>query len=93
MYYLCPLMKKVFILLLMLLLSACQQKEAPVELSVYYWKTSLSLSPDEQNFIKENAIQKLYVRYCDVALREGQAVPVAPIEIDTAFVKNKEIIL
>lgn len=92
MYYLCPLMKKVFILLLMLLLSACQQKQAPVELSVYYWKTSLSLSPDEQNFIKDNAIQKLYVRYCDVALREGQAVPVAPIEIDTAFVKNKEII-
>ena len=37
-------------------------------------------------------MKKIYVRYCDVGLRDEQAVPIAPIEIDTFSTRGLAII-
>lgn len=71
---------------------ACQQKQAPAQLSVYYWKTFFRLEAPAQQFLQDYHIQRLYVRYCDIILREGEAVPDAPVEMDTTHLKGKEIV-
>ncbi len=63
-----------------------------IEESMYFWRTNLEFSEEEQSFLKAHNIQKLYVRYCDIGLKERQAVPIAPIDIDTAYIRHKTII-
>ena len=65
---------KQFIPLLSLLLWACHKQPAPAQLSAYYWKTRFSLSAPQQEFLSEYDVQKLYIRYCDIILLEGEAV-------------------
>lgn len=83
---------KQFIPLLSLLLWACHKQPAPAQLSAYYWKTRFSLSAPQQEFLSEYDVQKLYIRYCDIILLEGEAVPDAPVELDAAALKGKEVI-
>ena len=83
---------KQFIPLLSLLLWACHKHPAPAQLSAYYWKTRFSLSAPQQEFLSEYDVQKLYIRYCDIILLEGEAVPDAPVELDAAALKGKEVI-
>ena len=66
---------------------ACQQKQRPAQLSVYYWKTFFRLEAPAQQFLQDYHIQRLYVRYCDIILREGEAVPDAPVEMYTTHLK------
>ena len=85
-------MKKVLLFLWVLLFVACHKQPAPATLSVYYWKTRFSLSAPQQQFLSEYDVQKLYIRYCDIILSRGEAVPDAPIELDTTALKGKEVI-
>ena len=93
-------MKKIFLFAFVLCLIACNKKQAIPE-AMYFWKTNLSFTEDDKAFLKEHAVKKIYVRYCDVGLRDEQAVPIAPIEIDifstrglaivpVIYIKNKE---
>ncbi len=70
---------------------ACNKKQAIPE-AMYFWKTNLSFTDDDKAFLKEHAVKKLYVRYCDVGLRDEQAVPIAPIEIDTLSTRGLAIV-
>ena len=85
-------MKKVLLYSLVFLSLACQRTTPIAQLSVYYWKTRFSLSAPQQQFLSEYDVQKLYIRYCDIILSRGEAVPDAPIEIDTTVLKGKEVI-
>ena len=85
-------MKKVLLYSLVFLSLACHKQPAPAQLSVYYWKTRFSLSAPQQEFLSEYDVQKLYIRYCDIILLEGEAVPDAPVELDAAALKGKEVI-
>lgn len=85
-------MKKVLLYSLVFLSLACHKHPAPAQLSAYYWKTRFSLSAPQQEFLSEYDVQKLYIRYCDIILLEGEAVPDAPVELDAAALKGKEVI-
>ena len=85
-------MKRLLLFSFFPLFWACQQKQAPAQLSVYYWKTFFRLEAPAQQFLQDYHIQRLYVRYCDIILREGEAVPDAPVEMDTTHLKGKEIV-
>ena len=85
-------MKRFVLLLPLLLLWACHKQAAPATLSVYYWKTHFSLDTPQRQFLSEYAIQKLYIRYCDIILSGGEAIPDAPVELDTITLKDKEVI-
>lgn len=72
-------------LLIGLFLFSCAKESAP-KVSFYYWKTYCQLSSKEQEVIQTNEVQKLYVRYFDVALQNGVPMPLAPVHFDK---KNK----
>lgn len=59
---------------------SCQNKdaEAPTT-SFYYWKTNFSLSTVEREALQNNDINKLYVRYFDVALKDNKPFPISAL--------------
>ena len=85
-------MKKLLLFFLVFVSLACQRTTPVASLAVYYWRTSLSLTPEQEGFLTEQRITKLYVRYCDVGLRGGEAVPIAPIEMDSLALVGKQAV-
>lgn len=85
------LMKK-YLYLLLVLLGACSYEVTPPEQALYCWKTQVQFSAGEADFVKNNRIERLYIRYCDVGLRDNAPVPIAPVAIDTLSVQGKTVI-
>ncbi|MBW3517653.1 hypothetical protein [Flavobacterium sp. NKUCC04_CG] len=91
-------MKKYVFLLLVVLLIGCTSTVKPA-VSFYYWKTVFKLSATEKEVLQENEVSKLYLRYFDIALRDGIAVPLSPIRfqdkttsykiVPVVYVKNE----
>lgn len=84
-------MKK-YLYLLLVLLGACSYEDTPPEQALYCWKTQLQFSAEEADFVKNNRIERLYIRYCDVGLRDNAPIPIAPVDIDTLSVQGKTVI-
>ena len=84
-------MKK-YLYLLLVLLGACSYEDTPPEQALYCWKTQVQFSAEEADFVKNNRIERLYIRYCDVGLRDNAPVPIAPVDIDTLSVQGKTVI-
>lgn len=67
--------------------------------SVYYWRTNFSLNEDEWNFLKDNEIKKMYVRFFDVDVNHNPkfndvCAPVASINLyssDWDFLRHLDI--
>ena len=74
-------MNKIVLFLFLVLLIGCKRtpSETSTKLSFYYWRTQYNLDSIERNTLNELAIDKLYIRYFDVGLKQGQAVPITPI--------------
>ncbi|MGM8362328.1 hypothetical protein ACSV4D_10470 [Flavobacterium sp. ARAG 55.4] len=72
--------KNILYLFLLLVLFSCDKKEEPL-ISFYYWKTNYELTATEQKAIKENNVQKIYIRYFDIDLdtKTKKAFPRSPI--------------
>jgi hypothetical protein len=67
-----------FLLAVVLLeLGSCSQPKPSV--SFYYWKTVFDLSLEERAVLKSNHVKRLYVRYFDVVVSEGKAMPRSPV--------------
>ncbi len=49
------------------------------KLSFYYWKTTFALDQVERETLDNLAVSKLYIRYFDIGLKNGTAVPITPI--------------
>lgn len=82
--------KNLLYLFSLLLLFSCNKKEEPV-ISFYYWKTNYQLTTMEQEAIKENNVQKIYIRYFDIDLdaKTKAAFPRSPIHfIQKPTIKN-----
>ena len=47
--------------------------------SIYFWRTIFRLSQDERDFLKNNHIQKMYVRFFDVVPDKESLIPNATI--------------
>ncbi|MHC5201456.1 hypothetical protein [Myroides sp. LJL119] len=87
---------------LVLLLFSCTEKldiKAP-SLSFYYWRTIFELDSVETDYVKSLNINKLYVRYFDVGLKNGKAIPISPIifkdtisqqVVPVVFIKNEVV--
>ena len=99
-------MKKLFIIsiLILLLLPFCRNHEIKKEVdlipekpsrAIYYWKTIFSLNDTERRFLKENDIQKIYIRYFDVACREESwyiATPLGTIQFRDSIPPGLEVV-
>lgn len=61
--------------------------------SAYYWSTVFRINPQQQDFIRQHGIKRLYVRYFDVVRNdEGQPMPNATIQFTDTMPENLEII-
>ena len=74
-------------LLILAILSACQHKDdtgaLSIENSVYYWRTSWQLDSTETAFLTDHGIKRVFCRYFDVVMTEGEPMPNATIRFDT----------
>jgi hypothetical protein len=61
-----------------MLLAACSTEKKP-STSFYYWKTIFQITAEERQSLEENKVDHLYVRYCDVVIRKGKAIPLSPV--------------
>ena len=58
--------------------------------SIYYWKTTFSLSDKERKFLKEHRVERMYLRYFDVG--GGYPEPNATIRFRDTIPSDMEII-
>jgi len=98
------LLKRLFPILILFLLFSCSKSEKPV-ISFYYWKTIFRFSEKEKEVLKENHVQKLYVRYFDIGLHPEAnfPIPISPVRFEentkeytivpVVFVQNKVMLL
>lgn len=63
---------------LIMLFVSCKNELDPKG-SFYYWKTIFNLNKEEKIMLKENNINKIYIRYFDVALKDNTPLPLLPI--------------
>ena len=70
--------------LLILIISACKQREKST--SLYYWKTTFRLDNLAQETVLLNNVRSLYIRYFDIDLLPGDSIPVpiSPLRFTTS---------
>ena len=65
--------------------------QAPAH-SAYYWSTVFDLDSTQTAFISRQHINKLYLRYFDVVMTNGQPMPNATVQFQTAKPDSMEIV-
>lgn len=84
-------MKILRILFVLFLLVSCHKKNNH-PYTFYYWKTNLSLQPEEKNALEKATTPYLYTRFFDVDKVGGKFQPVAVITKDQSFQTDKQIV-
>src|SRR5690606_21707520 len=79
-------------------LAACHHGKTP-DISFYYWKTAFEIGDIERKVITENEVSRLYVRYFDVGMENGESAPIGILHVDSfpagitiipvVFIKNE----
>jgi len=67
---------------MVMLMTGCRQSEIwemRQENAVYYWRTEWRTDSVERDFLQRFHVQKVYCRYFDVVMRDGQPMPNASI--------------
>lgn len=59
---------------------SCAKEEKTSNISFYYWKSKTAPGKTETECLRSNHCKRLYVRYFDVVLEEGEATPVSVID-------------
>ena len=82
------------LVLAVLLMSGCQKESQslPESNAVYYWRTDLRLDSTERAFLTQYNINKVYCRYFDVVMSEGEPKPNATITFSDSLPEGVEII-
>lgn len=81
--------------LTVVLAGACQKPELQVmaqENAVYYWRTEWRTDSVERDFLKQFHIRKVYCRYFDVVMRDGQPMPNATIRFVESRLADTKLI-
>ena len=63
-------------------------KTLPVENAAYYWRTTWSLDSVEMAFLQEHDIHRVFCRYFDVVMTDGQPMPNATIHFPAEWSMN-----
>lgn len=73
--------------------TACRQDEGQKTCrSAYYWSTVFELDSLQRQFIQKQGISRIYLRYFDVVMRDGEAMPNATVQVSTTVPKGVEIV-
>ena len=84
------------IMLMLIIVAACKQRnDTPVPdpaRAVYFWRTTLKMDSSERAFLREHHIKKLYTRFFDVVMRDGEPMPNATLRFLDTVPADVEII-
>ena len=82
------MIKKSFLIFFVFLITACSKNDKPI-IAFYYWKTIFKLSETEKEVLKDNNVEKLYIRYFDIGLHPEttEPIPVSPIHFQDNITK------
>lgn len=81
------------IVLLTMLLAGCSKTPTlPEQNAVYYWRTEWRLDSTERSFLRQYDISKVYCRYFDVVMQDGEPMPNATIHFGEPVPSSVEII-
>ena len=83
-------MPRLLPLFLIFSLSSCSRPE--VATSFYYWKVNYEVSDGEKELMSRMGCDALYVRYFDVVMKDGKAVPEATSRIDSGALGDVKVI-
>ena len=96
-------MKKIYWLFVLFVCISCSKKDNDINMSFYYWKTNFKMDASERDFLAQNQINKMYVRYFDVGLKGGIPVPISAITFDSipkklqvipvVYIKNEVVLI
>ncbi len=93
-------MKRCIVCFLLVIFSQCSQKKPAIQRSFYYWKSVFKTSAAEQNILDSLSVNKLYVKFFDIAFQNNKPQPVALVHfaqppateiIPTVFITNQTI--
>ena len=79
-------------LLLMLLAGCSKTTTLPEQNAVYYWRTEWRLDSTERAFLQQYDIRKVYCRYFDVVMQDGEPMPNATINFVEPVADSVEIV-
>ena len=84
----------VCLLLAAKVLAACheRQEEMAEQNAVYYWRTELRLDSTERDFLRQYHITKVYCRYFDVVMDDGEPMPNATITFRDTLPQDIEMV-
>ena len=97
------MIKKSLLIFFVFLLTGCSKSDKPI-IAFYYWKTVFKLSETEKEVLKDNNVEKLYIRYFDIGLhpKSTAPIPVSPIHfqeniskfdiVPVVFIQNKVLL-
>ena len=60
--------------------------------SVYYWQTQLVIDSTERAYLKEHQIGKMYIKFFDVAMIEGEPRPVGTLQFNDSIPEGIKVI-
>jgi hypothetical protein len=85
-------LKRIYFLFFILFLGNCKSENTPKDIGrgVYFWKTNFELNSKERLFLKENKVEKIYLRFFDVDLFKREAVPKGIVNLTSSV--NQEIV-
>lgn len=82
----------VVVLLVLLTISCQKQRELDEGNAVYYWRTDFRLDSTERAFLRQHHINKVYCRYFDVVMRDGEPMPNATITFSDTLPQDVEMV-
>lgn len=89
-------MKRYLLLALLLgLISSCRkapEPAAPTIAGVYFWRTTLHLTPKERAWMTDHRVDRLYLRLFDIVLADGVAQPNATLRFDDPLPEGVEVV-
>ena len=91
-------MKKLLVMLAAMVIMGCRNHESPGyelqgdENSVYYWRTELRLDSTERAFLDRHDVKRVFCRYFDVVMRDGEPMPNATISFSDTLPSGVELV-
>jgi hypothetical protein len=76
-------------------LAGCRERQTeslPTGNAVYYWRTDLRLDSTERAFLRTYDIKKVYCRYFDVVMRDGEPMPNATLTFSDTLPAGVEMV-
>lgn len=87
------MLNKTVLLIALLGLIACHKTPTPPVRAMYHWRTALSLSAADRQFLDSLGVTRLYVKFFDVdwAAEQQTPLPAAELQVDTSFLHGLDL--